>query len=85
MPTQQRTAAAIRGRVARALRPLLPGQPRPTATKRLCEDYHFSHFDCLELALCLETEFQFTLPDQEIAAFSTVGSVRACVRRYLVG
>lgn len=82
MPTRY-TMPSIRRRVLRALRHLLVGGPHVTDHKRLHEDYHFSDYDRLELALNLEREFQLTLYDHDIAGFSTVGSVVACVRRHL--
>ena len=73
----------VRRRVLRALRHLLVGRARIADHQRLHEDYHFSHYDRLELALHLEREFPLTLHDHDIAGFSTVGSVVACVRRHL--
>ena len=79
------TNQAIRRRVGRALHSLIVGRPRLLSRHRLHEEYHFNTYDYRELALYLEEGFQLTLSDQEVAAFSTVGSVVACVRQNLRG
>jgi len=72
----------IQARVANLLRTrLLISRKRFLFSQRLQEDCHLGPYDCLELALLLEIEFQFELCDQEVAALHTFGHVVQCVKQ----